>query len=106
MPVPGRSTTLEKLGRELNTFRSMVRSAGRDPEKVKIILNCHPRMSETKTPGPRGVLSGTPEEIADDLPGIEKLGVHHIFFDLNYPAAIPLGTQLSLLRKLMKLVKS
>jgi len=106
MPVPGRSTTLEKLGQELESFRSMVRSAGRDPEKTMIILNVHHKMSETRTAGPRPVLSGTPEEIADDLPEIEKLGIHHIFYDLNYPAAIPLETQLLLFRKLMKLVKS
>jgi len=106
MPGAGRSATLEKLGQTLSSFRSMVRSAGRDPEKMMIILNVHPAMSKTKTAGPRPVLSGTPEEIADDLPGIEKLGIHHIFFDLNYPAAIPLETQLVLLRKLMKLVKS
>jgi probable F420-dependent oxidoreductase len=105
MPSTGGRASLEKLGKDVDTFRSMVRSAGRAPENMKIILNAHPRMSETKTPGPRGLLSGTPEEIAGDLPGIEKLGIHHIFFDLNYPAAIPVETQLSLLRKLMKLVK-
>ena len=106
MPSTGGRASLEKLGKEVETFRSMARGAGRDPEKMMIILNAHPRMSETRTAGPRGLLSGTPEEIADDLPGIEKLGIHHIFFDLNYPANIPVETQLVLLRKLMKLVKN
>lgn len=106
MPATGGRASLEKLGKDVDTFRSMARGAGRDPEKMMIILNAHPRMSETRTPGPRGLLSGTPEEVADDLPGIEKLGIHHIFFDLNYPAAIPIETQLVLLRKLMKLVST
>jgi len=84
----------------------MVRSAGRDPEKMNIILNAHPTISETETSEPRGILNGSPEQVASDLPGIEKLGVHHIFFDLNHPAGLPLKTQLVLLRRLMGLVKN
>ncbi len=106
MPVPGRKTTFEKLDQELSSFRRMVRSAGRDPEKTMIILNVHHAITETKRAGLRPILSGTPEEIAGDLPGIKKLGIQHIFYDLNYPAAIPLETQLSLFRRLMKLLKS
>jgi len=105
MPGSGKRTTLEKLGHDIDTFRSMVRSAGRDPEKMNIILNAHPTISETEISEPRGILNGSPEQVANDLPGIEKLGIHHIFFDLNHPAAIPLKTQLVLLRRLMGLVK-
>ena len=106
MPASGRRTTLEKLGQEVESFRKIVRSIGRDPEKMTMILNVHTVVSESKLSGSRPVLGGTPEEIADDLPDIEKLGIHHIFFDLNYPAAIPAETQLVLFRKLMKLVKT
>ena len=106
MPSTGGKASLEKLAKDIDTFRRMARGAGRDPEKMMIILNAHPRMSETRTARPRGLLSGTPEEVASDLPGIQELGINHIFFDLNYPATIPVETQLTLLRKLMKLVKN
>ncbi|HEX4919292.1 MAG TPA: TIGR03619 family F420-dependent LLM class oxidoreductase [Candidatus Bathyarchaeia archaeon] len=106
MPSSGKRTTLEKLGQNVDAFRNMVRSAGRNPDETTIILNAHPTISETKAAEPRGILNGTPEQVASDLPGIEKLGIHHIFFDLNYPAAIPIETQLSLLRKLMKLISN
>lgn len=106
MPAIGGRASIEKLAQDVETFRTMTKSAGRDPKKMTIILNAHPKMSEERAPGPRGLLSGTPEEIADDLPRIEKLGIHHIFFELNYPAKIPVETQLRLLRKLMKLVQN
>ena len=106
MPAAGRNTTLEKLGQRLNNFRDMVQRAGRDPKKIVAILNVHNAMSDEKAAEPRPLLAGTPKQASDDLPGLKKLGIDHVFYDMNYPAAVPIDIQLRLLRKLMELVKS
>ena len=103
MPAAGRNTTIEKLGQDLNGFRDMARRAGRDPERMMAILNVHNALSDEKVSEPRPLLSGTPKQAADDLLGLEKLGIDHIFYDMNYPAAIPIDTQLRLLRNLVEL---
>ena len=103
MPAAGRNTTIEKLGQHLNGFWDMARRAGRDPERMMAILNVHNALSDEKVSEPRPLLSGTPKQAADDLLGLEKLGIDHIFYDMNYPAAIPIDTQLRLLRNLVEL---
>src|SRR5467141_529053 len=103
MPAAGRNTTIEKLSQQLNGFRDMARRAGRNPERMIAILNVHNALSDEKVSEPRPLLSGTPKQAADDLPGLEKLGIDHVFYDMNYPAAIPIDTQLRLLKNLVEL---
>jgi len=103
MPAAGRNTTVEKLGKQLNGFRDMARRAGRDPEKMMANLNVHNALSDEKVSEPRPLLSGTPKQAFDDLLGLEKLGIDHIFYDMNYPAGTPIDTQLRLLRYLVEL---
>ena len=105
MPVAGRNTTLEKLGERLDSFRNLVRKAGRDPAKMLWILNVHNALTNEKATGPRPFLGGAPKQVSEDFRGLEKLGLDHIFYDMNYPAAVPIATQLSLLKKLVQLEK-
>ena len=106
MPVASRSTTLEKLGQRLNGFRDMVRKAGRDPGKMLWILNVHNALTNERVSEPRPLLGGTPKQASEDLFKLKKLGIDHIFYDMNYPAAIPMATQLRLLKKLVPLAKN
>ena len=103
LPVASGSTTIEKLGQRLNGYRDMVRKAGRDPERMMTVLNVHNALSDEKVSEPRRLLSGTPKQAADDLVGLEKLGINHVMYDMNYPAAVPIDTQLRLLRNLVDL---
>ena len=105
MPVAGRNTTLEKLADRINSFKKMVRAVGRDPEKMPWILNVHNALTNQKTSEPRPLLGGTPKQASEDLLGLGRLGVEHIFYDMNYPAAVPVATQLRLLKKLVQLAK-
>jgi probable F420-dependent oxidoreductase len=106
MPAAGRSATVEKLSQTINDFRDMVRRAGRTPNKMKWILRVHNALNEEKTTEPRALLGGTPQQAAKDLPRLKELGIDHVFYDMNHPAHVPIDTQLALLRKLVKLVKS
>jgi probable F420-dependent oxidoreductase len=105
-PSAGRKTTIERLSQTINSFRDMVRKAGRDPDEVKWILRDHNVLSEEKAAEPRGLLGGTPEEAASDLPKLRELGIDHVFYDMNHPGHIPINTQLVLLRKLVRLSKN
>ena len=60
-------------------------------------------MDERKASEPRALLSGSPRQAASDLPKLEKLGINHIFFDMNFPAEIPMDAQLEQLGMLVKL---
>jgi len=84
----------------------MVRKAGRNPNEIKWILRVHNPLDEWKTSEPRGLLGGTPQQAAEDLPRLKELGIDHVFYDMNHPAHVPIDTQLVLLRKLLKLAKS
>lgn len=79
MPAAGRNTTLERLSQRLDYFGNLARQAGRDPEKMTVILNVHNALGDEKVAEPRPLLSGTPKQAADDLPGLEKIGVNHVF---------------------------
>src|SRR6266702_4450620 len=105
MPAAGRSTTIEKLSQTINSFRDMVRRAGRSPEDMKWILRVHNPLSEEKAAEPRALLGGTPEQAAEDLPKVRELGIDHAFYDMNHPAQVPIDTQLVLLRRLVRLIK-
>src|SRR6266571_6428634 len=106
MPAAGKSTTIEKLIQTINSFRDMVRRAGRDPEEMKWILRVHNPLSEEKAAEPRALLGGTPQQPAEDLPRLKELGIDHAFYDMNHPAQVPIDTQLVLLRRLMRLIKN
>ena len=106
MPAAGRSTTIEKLSQTINSFRDMVRRAGRNPEEIRWILRVHNPLSEERATEPRALLGGTPQQAAEDLPRLRELGIDHVFYDMNHPAHVPIDTQLVLLRRLMRLIKA
>lgn len=105
MPAAGRSTTVEKVSQTINSFRDMVQRAGRDPEHIVWILRVHNILSEGKAAEPRALLGGSPEQAADDLPRLKEVGINHLFYDMNHPAQVPIDTQLSLLRRFIRLTK-
>jgi len=103
MPGVGRRTTIESLREILDSFRNGVRRAGRDPKETMAILNVGNTLDERKVAEPRALLSGSPQQAATDLPKIEKLDINHIFFDMNFPAEVPIDAQLEQLGMLVKL---
>jgi probable F420-dependent oxidoreductase len=105
MPAAGRTTTIEKLSQTINNFRDMVQRAGRSPDKIKWILRVHNPLEE-KAIEPRALLGGTPQQAATDLPRLKELGIDHVFYDMNHPAHVPIETQLVLLRRLVRLIKT
>lgn len=82
-------------------FPEMVRQAGRDPQRMRIILRANSAPHSTDLPEPRIPLSGSLRQIRTDLQRIEELGMGHIFFDL---VQMPVEQQLRQLQNLRRLV--
>ena len=70
---------LTRIGESVETVREGGREAGRDPDAVRIVVRGLVDLGER-----RGPLQGTPEQIRDDLAGLEQQGVTEVFLDLNF----------------------
>jgi probable F420-dependent oxidoreductase len=84
----------------LRTFPAMVREVGRDPQQMLIVVRSnHPVSLMGPRPSPRPPLSGSLEQIREDVQRLEELGVGHLFFDL---VTLPVNQQLELLSTLRR----
>mgnify|MGYP001371998417 CR=1 FL=1 len=76
------ATTFEALESAITTFRSAAQEAGRDPASLKVIVRANVPITATALPeGKRPFMSGSPEQIAEDLARVEKLKVDEVFFN-------------------------
>ncbi len=67
----------------LPTYFRFVREAGRDPAKMMVVVRSnHPVSLMGPLPEPRPPLSGSLEQIREDVQRLAALGVQHLFFDL------------------------
>ncbi len=73
----------EMLEQGIQGFLGMVQAAGRDPKKMLIVVRANSQLSEKPLPDPRPMLSGTVEQIREDIARLEQIGANHVFFDLN-----------------------
>ena len=95
-PVARSWSSLEQIVHE---FPEMVRQAGRNPHSVQIIVRSNSVVSPHSLPEPRNPLSGSPEQIREDMQRLAGLGIEHVFFDL---VAMPVNEQLRVLEKLRR----
>ena len=93
-PVMRSWSALEQIVHE---FPEMVRQAGRNPASLQIIVRSNSVVSPQPLPEPRNPLSGSLEQIHEDMHRIAHLGIYHVFFDL---VAMPLNELLGVLEKL------
>lgn len=89
----------EMLEQGIQSFLSMVQAAGRDPKKMLIVVRANGQLSEKLLPDPRPMLSGTVEQIREDIARLEQIGANHVFFDLN-TSHTPIDDQLRFLERL------
>lgn len=89
---------LEQVIRE---FPSLVRKAGRDPEKMLIVVRANSQVSTHPLPETRTPLSGSLEQIRDDVQRLGDIGINHVFFDL---VAMSVDEQLRILEPLRRAI--
>ena len=68
-------------------------------QHMLIVLRSNHRVSVRALPEPRRPLSGSLEQIREDVQRLESLGIGHVFFDL---VSMPVNEQLGLLEKLRR----
>ena len=73
---------LEQLEGTANTIRNLAIKANKDPNAFKIILLTYLNITDTKNSGgkQRFPMSGTMEEIVNDIRQIKDIGIEHVVF--------------------------
>jgi probable F420-dependent oxidoreductase len=72
---------LDQVGQAINGLKDQVRKSGRDPSKVKIFMLTYPNVLDSSAAKEgRLPLTGTIEEIGEDIQKIKQLGADHIMF--------------------------
>ncbi|MEV6599826.1 TIGR03619 family F420-dependent LLM class oxidoreductase [Actinoplanes sp. NPDC051346] len=91
------SMTLERLTAAINAFRICADRAGRDPDRLSIVVRAATPLTESAVGLGRPFLGGSPDQVVEDLRRLEDLAVDHVLFtNVRQP---PLDEQLSLLER-------
>lgn len=78
----------DDLGAAISTFREAEQKAGREPGSLPIVV----RVNNSLTDEPldeRGLLGGSVEQVAEELPRLEELGVDEVFWSMDYVPTPP-----------------
>jgi len=72
--------SFEMLEKSINAFRNAAQATGRDPDALMIVVRLNGRAMGSDRP----LLTGTIQEMAQDISRLRSLRVQHAFLDLNY----------------------
>jgi alkanesulfonate monooxygenase SsuD/methylene tetrahydromethanopterin reductase-like flavin-dependent oxidoreductase (luciferase family) len=77
---------LDYLQNSINTIKDMAKKANKDPNSFRVILLTYPNVIESSQSGEdqRIPLTGTIEEIGNDIQKIKQMEVDHIVFGYNF----------------------
>ena len=90
----------ESFQQLVSGYRKMVSDAGRDPQKQMIIVRANVKMTDTPQE-PHTSLSGSVEQVLDDLRWLRPIEVHTVFFAMN-ASGVPVEAQLGYMEQLQK----
>ena len=81
---------LEHLENTIKTIKDIANKANKDPNNFKVILLTYPNIVDSKSQptneGQRFPLTGTIDQVADDMQRIKQMYVDHIIFGYNFIA--------------------
>jgi probable F420-dependent oxidoreductase len=78
------ATDLSSIGDDIAVVREAAEKAGRDPAALRVVSRGVLRLGD-RTQAP---LSGTPNQVRDDVEWLATQGVTEIFYDLNWDPAV------------------
>ena len=92
---------LRAISHAVTTIREAAEEAGRDPARIRIVVRGVARLGDDvrDDDGARRMLTGTAEQIRDDLGRLAGVGVTEVFLDLNFvprvgsPDVDPVGAE-------------
>jgi probable F420-dependent oxidoreductase len=83
---------LEYLENTIKTIKDIANKANKDPNNFKVILLTYPNIVDSKSQptneGQRFPLTGTIDQVGNDIQRIKQMGIDHIIFAYNF---IPIG---------------
>ena len=86
-------------------IKQMAKAAGRDPEKLELIVRANVEITEAPRPRDGAIFTGTMEQIKEDVEGCRRIGAHEIHFDPTFNrGAQEISVWLTLMEQLRKLV--
>jgi probable F420-dependent oxidoreductase len=84
--------SLEYLENSINTIKDNAKKANKDPNSFRVILFTYPNIIDSKNQSDKAQrfpLTGTIDEIGNDIQKIKQMGVDHIVFGYNF---LPTGS--------------
>lgn len=78
------SQDLSRIERSVELVREGAREAGRDPDRVRVLVRAVVDLVDDDPGTERGPFHGTPEQVLEDLAGLRGRGVTEAFVDLNF----------------------
>ncbi|HEX5533200.1 MAG TPA: TIGR03619 family F420-dependent LLM class oxidoreductase [Actinomycetales bacterium] len=81
---------LRKVGRAIGIIRAAAKEAGRDADRLRFVIRGVAYLDEERTgrDGSRRLLSGSAEQIRQDLSTLAAEGVTEVFLDPNFDTAV------------------
>jgi probable F420-dependent oxidoreductase len=79
---------LEYLENTIKTIKDAANKTNKNPDNFNIILLTYPNIVDSKSASQRFPLTGTIDQVADDMQRIKQMGIDHIIFGYNF---IPIG---------------
>ena len=87
--VTASNADLSKIAESAKVVQSAARAAGRGPARIVCRGVLRPgRPSVVKTTGQRRLLTGSYEQIREDIHWLGSCGVTEVFYDLNFDPAV------------------
>ena len=84
--ISGSRHDLAEIGAAIGTVRGAAEEAGRDPAALRMVVRGVVQLGDEvrEKDGRAGQLTGTAEQIRDDLGRLHEAGVTEVFLDLNF----------------------
>src|SRR5215467_1331439 len=80
--------SLEYVENTIKTIKDIANKANKNPNNFKVILLTYPNIVDSKSASQRFPLTGTIDQLADDMQRIKQMDIDHIIFGYNF---IPIG---------------
>lgn len=99
---------LDYLQNSINTIKDLAKKANKDPNKFRVILLAYPNVMDSgqSDQGQRFPLTGTIEQVGDDIQKIKQMEVDHIVFGYNFvPIYSDVSNIISITRQLSEFAR-
>jgi probable F420-dependent oxidoreductase len=75
-----------EMARTMDTIRATARAAGRDPDRLELIVRANLEVTEAPLGDGRAIFAGSLDEIEEDVRAVHAIGATELFFDPNFSA--------------------